>query len=329
MEQSMKQQLTPETPVNFQQTLNNLLTPAIEISDCSCFMPTELIIRTFSYISFYERTNASLTCKAFYAAYRSCCANRPLLKLILAGDYISFIPAFCRETPARQNAIINSYTFAVLMIYAGLPMTAIYRVLSTDRPIPSCLCSALIKKYGSFMGFIPGKPIGTGYVYELIQYHYFTEAEQVIRAAGWFDEPDDINDDINDDIYEDLRCDIEWALTCFHGRCVSTSDTCMVHHTHKHLTSVIPQFVIDLHSRINITPYQLYHYIHAARKARNHDDDLWLQKRYPDLYLEALFHQPDNDDEPRIDCNIKNIVDFGDDVAALKSMDKRRASYRL
>lgn len=341
-----------ERPNNLQQSLNDLFIPAIPISSYDCFMPTELIIRAFSYISFYERTYASLTCRAFYVAYRSCHADMSLMRLILAGDYISFIPAFCRETHERREAIITSQTFATLMIYAGIPMTKIYRVLSANYPMPSSLCNALIKKYGSFMGFIPDVAIGTGYVSYAVQYHHFAIAEQAVRTAGWLGQSSDVptcrrsgidvitgtttdtttgdlsDDDLSGD-NEDRICDIEWFLTSFHMRCVSTSDTCMVHQTHKHLTSVMPQFVIDLHSRVEITLYQLHCHIHAARSSRNHDDDLWLQKRYPDMYLKALFYRPNNnDDEPRIDCCIKNVIDFGDDVAALRLMDKQSVAYR-
>jgi hypothetical protein len=314
-------------PSDLQLTLSDLFTPAIASYAPLPGIPTELIINILSHMDFYERTRASMICTAFYAAYRGYHVNGSLLQLVLAGDYISFIPAFCRETPERQKTMIASLTFATLMVYAGMPMTLIYSAVmaaATKPAKPTIFYGALIKKYGSLRGLVPDLHTYSSYEAHMLRYHHFEIAEQTIRKAGWLDK---LADDTSDD--EDMTCDIEWALTSFHRRCVSTTDPCMVHRTHEHLASVIPQFVIDMHSRVEITIPQLYQYISAAQLAHNRHDLLWLQKRYPTIYLSALFYQQERDDEPFLECNIKNITDFGDDVAALNLMDGRGAVYRF
>jgi hypothetical protein len=274
-------------------------------------------------MSFYERSQAACVSRAFYTAYFNFIDNKPILRLILDGDWINFIRAYNRMSTGNQTAIRKSRTFSQLMIFGGAQTVRLLNAMGGIDKKHRNECANIVA-----MKFRCTATIHTsGRVVRVDDSAYIQDLSPAGVAGTILCERYDLLDQFIASTRlgplcchysNDVADHVEGALIAFHQRCVPATRLCMIHHTHAELPITIPPVIIEMHSRTHMTISLLTVCIAAARNANNFDDEAWLRKKYPSLFFHALPGKLDTIHK----CNIKH-ADLTDTFDILTSLDQK------
>lgn len=329
--------------MGYPDTINDVLAfgvldPTVSISPHSY---SDVLAVIFSHLSFIERVFAAPVCRAFYTAYRKFIDHGPLLRLVLAGDYMNVARVINKLSRTEIDVLSSSTTFAILMFLGGMPMVSLMNSLGgcdaqLSREVRhiinaryhfttrwyGCNGRARVHKRTSHSGRGPRSPspdlepydpeeLVIGRRYDLLE-RDLAEIHGYVAPATAYP--------------AQVQTSIECMLPVFHNRCVPSTPLCMRHQTHICLPTDIPQIIIDIHARNCMNLRLLAVCIYAARVAHNAGDEIWLQNRYPNLYWHAVAMPLRIQDIPRIDCNMKNAGNLNDTFVILKLYDELGAT---
>jgi hypothetical protein len=294
----------------------------------------DVLAKIFSHMHFWERARAAWVSRAFYAAYYRFMDNRPILSLMLDGDYLNVIRAFNTMADVNQRMFTNNTSFAPLMILGGTQMV---RWLNAMGGIPRDAHFGVCKNIADRKFYLRATfSMLEGKIFVAHTNLYTTCLEDIVRAvmcerydiARMLIAPYHCNAPVanpNPRIGDVRKCpyppdvliEVGCALIAFHGRCVSTTRLCMYHQTHSGLGSVIPTVIEEMHFHIQISVKLLAQCIGRAREANNATDEIWLQRAHPDIFILAVLCATT---ESTYDYNIRN-ADLSDTFAVLGALD--------